>query len=172
VLLAMSGSAPVFAGEFRANLGTSFTTTNTPLAGISAAGGYRAGKVDLWLIEFDAAETSLTYHSLKNSSSFGSKKSSTEPTLTFKGYEIGYSLLKEFGGFYIGPGIGYGIAETTNVPEAGQETSSSTFFTATDVHYGVLTGKVSKRWGAVGCDMVVSSFGGLIGGSLLCGLNY
>lgn len=154
------------AGELRGNFGASFTSAGVPLAGYSADLGYRSEGLDLWLVDFDGAETNLVYHSLSNL-----EASASNPALSFKAYEINYFLLKDLGGLMVGPGFGYGVAETSNTPAAGQTTSSSTFFTAKDIHYGVLAVKASKTWGNIGCDFLVSSFGGLIGGSLLCGLS-
>ncbi|NQU65634.1 MAG: hypothetical protein HQ517_15310 [SAR324 cluster bacterium] len=124
------------------------------------------------------SDTQLIYHRLQSLP--GAEEEKVSATITFESVELNWFLL--FPGtkgngmrFFWGPGIGYGVAEIReDVNSNGRQVKEdpSTFFTANDIHYGTLLLKLGLSWNNKTCEGRLSSFGGLIGGTVLCGIFY
>jgi len=177
VLLACSlfFGTSLFAGDFKVQAGAGITTQILPLAGFDLISGYKADESSLPFLPDHRSEFSFTYHNLSGNGQVSSTGNSGTTSVTFIGYELDYFMNFKFGNLSIGPGIGYGVAETTDssTTTGGNNLGDpSPFFTANDIHYGTLMLRVSKQWSGVSCDGIGNSFGGLIGGSIVCGVEF
>ncbi|MDT8445306.1 MAG: hypothetical protein RRB13_00250 [bacterium] len=173
--LLLTWSSPVQAGDIKLQAGTGVTTQIMPLFGLDLIASYKTEGLDLGLIGFDNQETSFTYHNLSGSGNLSDRGLTAAVTVQLIAYEFSYFLEKDIGGFSFGPGIGYGFAEMTEdlqVSGGNQLGDPSPFYTAKDIHYGALLLRGSMSWDLVTCDGIVNSWGGLIGGSLVCGLQF
>jgi len=163
-------ASSVQAGSLKASGGVTVTSQDLPLAGVSLAGGYKTEGPNLWVTNVDNQEFTLFYHSLSGTGNTSLQGITGTSTVTFNAWEMGYFLTWNLGNYAVGPGLSYGVAETTD--SNGVTNDSSAFMTATDVHYGAAHLRIEKTIFSINCDADLSSFGGLIGGSLLCGIDF
>ncbi|OGG93736.1 MAG: hypothetical protein A2527_11480 [Candidatus Lambdaproteobacteria bacterium RIFOXYD2_FULL_50_16] len=168
-LLALILAPNLQAGDFKAMGGLTFTTQSIPLMGYSAASGYKTDGLDLWIGQPFSQEVDLVYHNLSGKDTTSLSGNSGESQIGLTSWELNYFILTGLLGFEFGPGIGYGVSSTT---ESNNGTDSSPFLTGTDIHYGVLLLRLGMSFSLFTCDANLSSFGGLIGGSLLCGIEF
>ncbi|MDX2470184.1 MAG: hypothetical protein QNL04_06360 [SAR324 cluster bacterium] len=161
-------SPNLIAGEVRVLGGTTISTQSIPLYGVTGMISHQSGEgSDI------RRETTLYYHQMQGTKSMSKNGVTGDVTVDFKAIELDYFLmLPDFLGFSaFGPGIGYGIAET--VETQNSTTDLSPFFTAGDIHYGVLLLKGQMNvLKSLTCDVTLNSFGGLIAGEFLCGLKF
>lgn len=161
-------SSTLFAGEIRALGGSIISTQSIPMLGFTGMVSHQSGEgSDL------RRELSLYYHQMQGTKSMSKNGSSGDVTVDFKAIELDYFLmLPDFLGFTaLGPGIGYGIAET--VETSTSTTDLSPFFTGNDIHYGVLLLKGQMNiLKSLTCEATFNSFGGLIAGEFLCGYKF
>ncbi len=155
------------AGEAKVLGGVSLTSQGIPMLGLSVMGGYQA---DLfWGMQ---QETTIYLHTLTGSALKTKNGASGTVTVGMRSVEADwFALFTDVWGLDgIGPGIGYGIAETTETQTGSLDLTP--FFTAKDVHYGVLLFKLQEQFGPFACEATANSFGGLIGGGVLCGFMF
>ena len=163
------------AGTIKLMGGVGFTTQILPLAGFDAVISHEGEKSSFLFLPAYKSELSLVYHNFSGSGQVSQGGVSGTTSVTFVAYELNYFMNFDINGMSVGPGIGYGVASTTDgsAPSSGSPLGDpSPFYTANDIHYGVLLLKASKRWSSIGCDMIANSFGGLIGGGLVCGIEF
>ncbi|MDT8446555.1 MAG: hypothetical protein RRB13_06610 [bacterium] len=166
-LLISFGSAAQ-AGNLKLQGGATVTTQVLPLAGFSAALGYEADG----FFGF-GQEVTLFYHNLTGQGNLSEGAVSSDVQVDFNSWEIGYFMPYNLGRYTVGPGIGYGVASTTEKLSNNTDgLDPSPFLTGNDIHYGVVSLRASMAWGSIVCDGIGGSFGGLIGGSLLCGVKF
>lgn len=174
-LVLLSFPSQLLAGDVKLQAGVGLTTQIMPLAGLDVVTSYQTDGFDLWVLGFDKQEYSFTYHNLAGNGTLSSDGLSANVSVSLIAYEISYFALWEMGPFTLGPGIAYGIAEMTedlSVAGGNELGDPSPFYTAKDIHYGSLMGKVSTNWDLITCDGIINSWGGLIGGSLVCGIQF
>lgn len=165
----------LFAGDVKFQVGAGVTTQIVPLAGLDVILGYKADESSLPLLPDHRSEFAITYHNLTGNGQVSNEGTSGVTSVTFVAYEFDYFMNFGSGDFSVGPGVGYGIAETVDSSAASggsQLGDPSPFLTANDIHYGTLLLRVSQKWSAVACDGIANSFGGLIGGSIVCGIQF
>lgn len=172
--LLLSGSM-LQAEGFSAKGGAAFTTETLPLHGLAFSANYQTTPWPILGGLF--TDTEVVYHNLQGSGEFkDSEGRSANVTVHFKSYELDwYLLLGKEKGFFWGPGIGYGLAETqedVNPNESAVVGDPTPFFNHSNIHYGTLILKIGHRWDQAICEGRLSSFGGLIGGSMLCGITF
>lgn len=167
-------SGPAAALELAVQGGLGFTTQSPALFGLAASINARGdSKTGSWF-----SDTQLIYHRLRNTSIIAEESESV--TIALDSFELNWFLLlplKNQGdlNFFGGPGIGYGVAEVeenNNSDDDSTDEDASRFFTAKDIHYGTLLLKFGINWGNKTCEGRISSFGGLIGGTVLCGILF
>jgi len=161
----------VQAGEMRGTAGIALTTQVIPLYGLGFMGTYQTD-LPFELLPDYRQEVSLAIYSLSGSGAISKGDFSDTVNVTWKSLEVDWFLLRPdtLGLDYFGPGIGYGIGEMTESDST--EVDLSPFYTAKDVHFGVLMVKGVKTFDKIVCEGLVSSFGGLIGGGVLCGVKF
>ena len=169
--LVLFGSG-LYASQYVFSVGTTLTLKNVPLIGISGSVAILSEPNDRTIYEYQ-----LLSHVLRGIvfNAPGGDGFESGVLIEMETYEFGFYHLFLEDNYYWGPGVGYGIAQTREVNQAesriGQQ-DPSPFFSAKDIHYGVLLLKIGKTFGKYICELNVSSFGGLIGGSALCGITY
>jgi len=174
-LVFLASSSLSFAGDIKLLAGAGITTQILPLAGASAALSSQSDDTSLFFLPAFKSETALTYYNLSGTGQLTRDGVTGTVGVTLVAYELDYFATVDIAGLRIGPGVGYGVATTTeglSISGGNQLGDPSPFFSANDIHYGVLMLKVSKSWSFITCDGIGSSFGGLIGGSLLCGVLF
>jgi hypothetical protein len=174
VILFLWITHPTIAREFAVQGGAGFTTQSPALFGLAVSANLRGdSNPDSWF-----SDTQLVYHWLRTTSI--AEDDDTSATITFRSLELNwfYLLPIESQGarhFFWGPGIGYGVAEVQE--DISSESSNSgkdptRFFSADDIHYGTLLLKFGFNWSNKTCEGRLSSFGGLIGGTVICGIIF
>ncbi|MDX2469262.1 MAG: hypothetical protein QNL04_01660 [SAR324 cluster bacterium] len=155
------------AGDLKLKAGVSQTLLVLPLSGTSIMGGYATDGLLFWDVSKNQQEVTLTKHSLSGSGETTYLGVTGNTSVTFDAWELGYFVTWKFGEYEIGPGISYGVAETTETENTTGDPSP--FFTATDIHYGTGLIRISTSILGLNCDANFGTFGGLLGGSFLCG---
>lgn len=174
VALFLGIAHPTHALEFAVQGGAGFTTQSPALIGLAVSANLRGDShPDSWF-----SDTQLIYHWLRTITN--AEEDGTSATITFRSLELNwfYLLPIETQGprhYFWGPGIGYGVAEVQE--DISGESSSSgkdptRFFSADDIHYGTLLLKFGFNWSNKTCEGRLSSFGGLIGGTVICGIIF
>ena len=172
LLMALLAAPSVFAGEIKVQAGASVTSQVVPLVGGTTTLGYRFESKN-WPFGFDHKEIDLLYHNLTGSGVVTDGTNSATTGVSIQAYELNYFMTWDLGGTAIGPGIGYGVMSMQESVSSSNGTGDpSPFFTGVDIHYGVLLFKMAMAFDFFGCDLTASSFGGLIGGTAGCGIEF
>ncbi|MFH2129993.1 MAG: hypothetical protein ABIK68_06435 [bacterium] len=167
-------ATPVVASDFAVQGGLGISTQVPMLFGYAVSFNLRGeSQGQSWF-----TDTQLVYHQLNSVTD--AESGNAKASISFRSLELNWFLLLNVANrsssfFFWGPGIGYGIAEIDeNVSYEGNgvEKDPSYFFTANDIHYGTLLLKLGYSWNNKTCEGRLSSFGGLIGGTLLCGIFF
>ena len=174
-LFGLTLTPSVTAADYLAQGGLGFTTQSPALFGFALSLNRRGdSKNGSWF-----SDTQLLYHQLNSVSSGGGEDGGTTASVSLQSWELNWFFLLPISGkgslhYFGGAGIGYGIAKTKeNVSSQGAVKDDPTkFFSADDIHYGTLLLKIGMNWNNKSCEGRISSFGGLIGGTLLCGLSF
>lgn len=153
--------------NFSARGGLTFTALGIPMFGVSAVVAYHS---PMSLIPFiDSQEATFYYHNLSGSKNIKKNDLEGNVSVSWQSIEIDYWLLSDLGDWKFGPGIGYGIGELN---ENTDNPSLSPYYTATDVHYGILALKGVTNIYGLDCEATLNSYGGLISGGFLCGYEF
>ncbi|MDH5559613.1 MAG: hypothetical protein OEY59_02005 [Deltaproteobacteria bacterium] len=165
------GAVSTQAGEFSLMGGYGFTSLTVPTNGLSGVAGYRTDMQGGWFF----TDYQLVAYNLVGKATVA-KDVKVDCLVKMKSYEMNYTVL--FGksdSLSFGPGIGYGVAivtEDVNSVDGGRRGDSCPFFANSDLHFGNLYLKIAKRFDSYLCEGRLSSFGGLIGGGVVCGITY
>ncbi|MCP4298400.1 MAG: hypothetical protein GY786_22675 [Proteobacteria bacterium] len=162
-------SEKIKASEFKLMAGGTVTIAPTALMGVSGGMGLLTNKTGNFFGEFD-----LIFHYLRNPGS-SSEDDGDDVSINFSGYELsGFLLFGEKDGFFGGPGLGYGTARVEEIPGKKNHVNRdpSSFFSATDIHYGSGSLKLGYWQEGITYEIILSSFGGLMGGTFLCGFLF
>jgi len=174
ILLLLPGVNPVLAADYALQGGLGFSIQEPMLLGFAVSLNRRGeSEKGSWF-----SDTQLVYHLMRSVSDSSEANASASITLT--SYELNWFFLlpvklQSGSRFFWGPGIGYGIAEVdedVSYEGRGAEADPSPFFSAYDIHYGTLALKFGFNWNNKTCEGRLSSFGGLIGGTVLCGILF
>jgi hypothetical protein len=160
--------APSAQAEVGILAGGGLTTADIPLFGVTAQAYYQSP----FFLGGMEDQIVLQIHNYSGTSSKTVSGITGTVSVTFSAYELNWYFLKKglLGFDALGPGIGYGWAETVETQDAGVDLSP--FMTANDIHYGSLMLKGQEEVFSFKCEGIASSFGGLIGVEFLCGIGF
>ena len=104
------------------------------------------------------------------------RRQSADVSVILKNFELNWFVLYEtVDQWYIGPGVGYGflfVYEDVETDGGNRLGDPSPLFDSENIHIGSLMVKAARSWERVHCEGRLSSFGGLIGGGVLCGILF
>lgn len=173
LILVLMFAHPSAAMEFAVQGGAGFTTQVPNLSGLAFSANMRGDpKTNSWF-----SDTQLINHWFMANTD--AKEGDASATITFRSWELNWFYLLPIKtqnslDFFWGPGIGYGVAEVDeDISSRGDvKKDPSKFFSADDIHYGTLSLKFGFNWSNKTCEGRLSSFGGLIGTTVLCGIVF